>query len=126
MGLLKFIGAVFLLIFGLIFLIFTIPTLLLGTFLTGNLTDTIIITLIEAVVGIVMFASGLYIGVRELRHTEIHIEAEQVVTNKTEPTSLKNEESKIEDKPATEFDYTVLLIGLAISAIIFLVLFSNL
>jgi hypothetical protein len=132
MGLLKFIGAVFLIIFGFIFLISTIPTLVVGGLLTGNLTGAIIITLIEVFVGITMFASGFYICVIELNYTKIHIEnekihieTEQVATSKNEPVSMKSEINVEEQKPK-ESDYLFLLFGLILGSLMFLFLFTHL
>ena len=66
MRILTFVGAFFLLIFGIIIMIATVPTLSLVALFTGNLTNTLIIGILGLILGIMMFASGLYTGVEEL------------------------------------------------------------
>jgi len=84
MGLFEFVGGVFFIIFGLILLWLTIPTFLVGLFVL-KLSQTVIITITEAVVGIIMFASGIYIVIQQLVYLIKGEKKETKPQTKTEP-----------------------------------------
>ena len=119
MALLKFIGGIFLLIFGLILLGLAVPTLFIGAF-TLSLTTTAIIVIVEIIVGIIILACGIYISVIELKSGVIHTVNVNVGNQKEVVGTV--------EKPTTNkyFDYLILAIALIISAIITFFLFKNL
>jgi hypothetical protein len=119
MALLKFIGGIFLLIFGLILLGLAFPTLVLAP-LALSATISLLIVAVEIIVGTIMLACGIYISIIELKSG----------ITQTVNVNVRNQKEVVgtAEKPTTteDFDYLILIIVLIISGIITFLLFRNL